>query len=55
MKYMCVLALVVCGFATACTVKSEKTVVERPAAAPAAVVYSDAAPPSSTVYVPVRQ
>ena len=55
MKYVSVLALVVCGVTTACTVKTERTVVERPAAAPTAVVYTDAAPASSTVYVPVQQ
>ncbi len=55
MKYVCVLALVACGFATGCSFKSE-TVVERPAAVPTPVVYGDAAPPpGSTVYVPVRQ
>jgi len=56
MKYVSVVALLVCGFSTGCTVKSERTVVERPAAQPTTVVYSDSAPPpGSTVYVPVRQ
>jgi hypothetical protein len=56
MKYVSVLAVVICSFATACSIKSE-TVVQKPtpAVAPTAVVYSDAAPSSGTVYVPVRQ
>lgn len=54
MKYVPIVAIVVCSFATACSVRSERTVVERPAAAPAqTMVYSDA-PPAGTVYVPVR-
>ena len=54
MKYVPIVAIVVCGLVSACSIKSERTVVERPAAAPAqTVVYSDA--PVSIVYVPVRQ
>ena len=52
-----ILALIAVGVLTAaCTVRSERTVVERPAAAPAtAVVVSDpGGPPPSTVYVPAR-
>jgi hypothetical protein len=52
-----ILALIAIGALTAaCTVRSERTVVEKPApvvAAPAtAVVVTD--PPPSTVYVPAR-
>ena len=51
-----ILALIAIGALTAaCTVRSERTVVERPVAAPApatAVVVAD--PPPSTVYVPAR-
>ena len=50
MKYVSLLALVACGL-TACTVKTERTVVERPAPAPT-VVYTDSAPPPTVVYVP---
>lgn len=52
-----ILALLAVGVLTAaCTVRNERTVVERPAPQPAtAVVVSDpAAPPPSTVYVPAR-
>jgi hypothetical protein len=47
-----ILAMVILAAASACTVRSERTVVERPVApAPAAaVVVAD--PPPSTVYVP---
>jgi hypothetical protein len=54
MKYVSVIAVVICGLTAACTIKSERTVVERPAPAQT-VVYSEAAPPATTVYVPVRQ
>ena len=52
-----ILALIAVGVLTAaCTVRSERTIVEKPAAQPAtAVVVTDSnAPPPSTVYVPVR-
>jgi hypothetical protein len=52
-----ILALIAVGALTAaCTVRSERTVVEKPAPAPAtAVVVTDpTAPPPSTVYVPAR-
>ena len=48
-----ILAMIVLGVASACTVRSERTVVERPVVAPApatAVVTTD--PPTTTVYVP---
>jgi len=48
-----ILAVVILAAASACTVRSERTVVEKPVPAPAtAVVVAD--PPPSTVYVPVR-
>lgn len=49
-----ILALIAVGALTAaCTVRNERTVVERPAPAPAAaVVVAD--PPPTTVYVPAR-
>ena len=49
-----ILALIAVGALTAaCTVRTERTVVEKPVVAPAtAVVVTD--PPASTVYVPVR-
>jgi hypothetical protein len=52
-----ILAVIAVGLlTTACTVRNERTVVERPAPAPAtAVVVTDpGAPPPSTVYVPAR-
>lgn len=47
-----ILAVVILAAASACTVRSERTIVERPVApAPGtAVVVAD--PPPSTVYVP---
>ena len=52
MKYISVLAVVACGLtAGACTVKTERTVVERPAPAPT-VVYAEPAPAPTVVYVP---
>ena len=48
-----ILALIIVGAASACTIRSERTVVEKPAPVPAtAVVVTD--PPPSTVYVPAR-
>jgi hypothetical protein len=48
-----ILAVIILGVASACTVRSERTVVEKPVPAPAtAVVVAD--PPPSTVYVPAR-
>jgi hypothetical protein len=54
MKYMVLVAVALCGLASACAVRSERTVVERPAVAPAsaAVVVADPAPTTTTVYVP---
>lgn len=50
-----ILALIAVGALTAaCTVRSERTVVEKPTPAPTstAVVVTD--PPPSTIYVPAR-
>jgi hypothetical protein len=51
-----ILALIaIAGLTAACSVRNERTVVEKPAVAPApatAVVVAD--PPPSTVYVPAR-
>ena len=56
MKYVPVIAIVICGFTTACSFKSEKTVVQAPTPAPTqTVVTTDATPGTTTVYVPVRQ
>ena len=52
MRYLTLIAIV-CGLVSACAIRSERTVVERPVAAPAtaAVVYADPVPTVSTVYV----
>ncbi len=54
MRKVILAAIAICGLAAACTVRSERTVVEKPVTpAPAtAVVVTD--PPPSTVYVPAR-
>jgi hypothetical protein len=58
MKNAVIATIVVFGFATACAVRSERTVVEKPAPAPAraTVVTTDPPPPpsSTTVVVPSR-
>lgn len=52
MKKLAVLAVVLCGLsAGACTVRSERTVVEKPVAPSAAVVVPDAPPPGTAVVV----
>jgi hypothetical protein len=52
MKKIAVLAVVMCGLsAGACTVRSERTVVERPAQPTTAVVVPDAPPPGTAVVV----
>jgi len=48
------IAIVICGFTAACSFKSERTVVQTPAPAQT-IVATDAPPPGTTVYVPVRQ
>ncbi|HEY6981489.1 hypothetical protein [Reyranella sp.] len=50
MRKITVVALVLCGLTAACSVRSERTVVEHPQPAPAAVVATP--PPSTTVVVP---
>ena len=54
MKYMVLVAVALCGLATACSVRSERTVVERPSTAPssAAIVVADPPPTTTTVVVP---
>ena len=42
---------IVAGVVSACTVRSERTVVERPAPAQTAYVYTEAPPPATTVYI----
>jgi hypothetical protein len=54
MKYVSLIAIIACSFTAACSFKSERTVVQTPAPAPT-VVATDAPPPGTTVYVPVRQ
>lgn len=53
MRKIAFLALVLCGLTTACTVRSERTVVEHPRPAPAAVVATPP-PPGTTVVVPAN-
>jgi hypothetical protein len=52
MKYVLTLA-VAALLASACTVRTERTVVEKPVPTSATVVYPDT-PPATTVYVPAR-
>lgn len=50
MKKILVFSVVLCGLsAGACTVRSERTVVERPAQPATAVVVPDAPPPGTAV------
>lgn len=53
MKYVMALAAVAL-MASACTVRTERTVVEKPVPAEPTVVYTPAPPPPATVYVPAR-
>ena len=49
MNRIAILAVVACALTTACTVRSERTVVERPVpASTAAVVVTDQAPGTTT-------
>ncbi len=51
MKSVILATIAICGLVAACTVRTERTVVERPAPVnTATVVYTDP-PPSSVVYV----
>ena len=49
MNRIAILAVVACALTTACTVRNERTVVERPVpASTAAVVVADPPPPGTT-------
>jgi len=48
-----ILATLILGIASACTVRTERTVVEKPVPARSAVVVAEP-PPPGTVYVPAR-
>jgi len=50
MKKFAVVAFVLCGLTTACTVRSERTVVQQPAPAQGTVVTTDPPPPGTVVY-----
>ncbi len=55
MKYVAIATALLCAFASsACAVRTERTVVERPAptTTAAVVVPDDPPPPPTTVYVP---
>ena len=51
MKYLSLAAILACSLTAACTVRTERTVVERPVATPATVVYAES-PPTTTYVVP---
>jgi hypothetical protein len=53
MRKVVISGLVICGLASACTVRSERTVVEKPRPA-TTVVVPDSPPPPPTVIVPAR-
>jgi len=53
MKYVAIAAALLCSLTAACTIRSERTVVEKPVPpSTAAVVVSPDPPPPTTVYVP---
>ena len=54
MKKIAILAVAICGLTAACTVRSERTVVERPAQPTSSVVVSDSAPPPGAVVYTTR-
>jgi hypothetical protein len=54
MRKVAIAGLVICGLASACTVRSERTVVEKPKPATTVVVPDSAPPPPPTVIVPAR-
>jgi hypothetical protein len=55
MRKVVIAGLVICGLASACTVRSERTVVEKPKPATTVVVPdSPPPPPPTTVIVPSR-
>jgi hypothetical protein len=49
MNRIVILAVVACALTTACTVRSERTVVERPVPSSTAVVVPDSGPPDRVV------
>jgi hypothetical protein len=56
MNRIAILAVVACALTTACTVRSERTVVEKPVpASTASVVVADPAPGTTTERVVVRE
>ncbi|MEI6200628.1 MAG: hypothetical protein WCP68_01620 [Enhydrobacter sp.] len=56
MNRIAILAVVACALTTACTVRSERTVVEKPVpSSSAAVVVSDPPPGTTTERVVVRE
>jgi hypothetical protein len=52
MKKIAILAVVLCGLTAACTVRSERTVVQQPTPAPATAVVVPNSGPPATVVVP---
>ena len=54
MKYLSLAAILACGLTAACTVKTERTVVERPVATPTAGGYAESPPPTTTYVVPAN-
>jgi hypothetical protein len=52
MKKIAIIGLILCGLTAACTVRSERTVVEKPTPAPATVIATPPPPPPGTVVVP---
>jgi hypothetical protein len=54
MRKVVIAGLAICGLASACTVRSERTVVEKPKPATTVVVPDSAPPPPPTVIVPSR-
>ncbi len=58
MKYVTLLAIAACGLTAACSVRSDRTIVQpAPTATAAPVVYTDPAPgtaTTTTVYTPAR-
>jgi len=51
MKRVVLATIAIVAGVSACTVRSERTVVERPVPAQTAYVYTDAAPTTTKVYV----
>ncbi len=56
MNRIAILAVVACALTTACTVRSERTVVEKPVpSSSAAVVFADPPPGTTTERVVIRE